>query len=90
MKINIPVRFRNKAFWITLIPAVLLLIQLVAGLFGLKIDLGDLGNKLIEIVNAVFVILAILGVANDPTTYGFNDSNRAMTYSEPWKDEDKV
>lgn len=88
MKINIPVRFRNKAFWIALIPAVIVLIQLVASLFGLTLDLGPFANKLIEIVDAVFVILAILGIVNDPTTYGLNDSKRAMTYTEPYKDEE--
>ena len=88
MKINIPVRMRNKAFWIALIPAVILLIQLVLGLFGISIDLGETANKLIEIVNAVFAVLAILGVVNDPTTYGFSDSKRAMTYTEPYKDEE--
>ena len=88
MKINLLVRIRNKAFWVALIPMVLLLIQLVAGLFGFKLELGDVGDKLVEIVGVVFAILALLGIVNDPTTYGFEDSNRAMTYKEPYKDSD--
>ena len=88
MRINIPVRFKNKAFWIAFIPAVLLLVELVASVFGFTLDFGDLGNKLIKIVEAVFGILAILGIVTDPTTNGFSDSIRAMGYTEPWKDEE--
>ena len=86
MKLNLLVRIKNKAFWVALIPMVLLLIQLVAGLFGFNLELGPIGDKLVEIVGVVFAILALLGIVNDPTTYGFQDSNRAMTYTEPYKD----
>lgn len=85
--INWLVRVKNKAFWIALIPAVLLLIQVVAAVFGIQIDLGDLGNKLLDVVNAVFMILAILGVVTDPTTAGITDSAQALEYTEPKKDE---
>lgn len=85
--INWLVRVKNKAFWVALIPAVLLLIQVVAAVFGLTIDLGDLGNKLLDVVNAVFMILAILGVVTDPTTAGITDSTQALEYTEPKKDE---
>ena len=44
-KINWKVRIKNKAFWLALIPAVLLLIQVIASVFGYTLDLGDLGNK---------------------------------------------
>ena len=85
--INWLVRVKNKTFWIALIPAVLLLIQVVAAVFGIQIDLGDLGNKLLDVVNAVFMILAILGVVTDPTTAGITDSTQALEYNEPKKDE---
>ena len=57
--INWKVRLRNKNFWITIIPALLLLAQVVASIFGYKIDLGDLGGKLLAVVNAVFAVLTI-------------------------------
>lgn len=82
-KINWIVRIKNKAFWVAIIPAVLLLIQVVAAVFGFEIDLGDLGNKLLDVVNAVFAVLVILGVVVDPTTKGISDSNNAMSYDEP-------
>lgn len=82
-KINWNVRIKNKNFWVALIPAILLLIQVVAGVFGYTLDLGDLGNKLLEVVNAVFALLAILGIVTDPTTAGISDSEQALTYTEP-------
>ena len=81
--INWTVRIKNHDFWKGLIPAVLLLIQAVAAVFGISIDLGDLGNKLLAVVNAVFVLLAILGIVVDPTTKGVGDSARALEYTEP-------
>lgn len=87
MKVNWIVRIKNPNFWLALIPATLLLVQLVLDLFGVKMDFGDLGEKLKAIVNAVFALLMILGIVNDPTTDGLNDSQRALGYEEPWKDE---
>lgn len=83
--INLTVRFKNKAFWVAFIPALLLLIQVVAAVFGYSLDLGDLGNKLLEVVNALFAVLAILGIVVDPTTQGIRDSNQALTYQTPKK-----
>ena len=80
-RINWKVRIANKTFWLSLIPAALLLVQVVASVFGFTLDLGELGNKLLEVVNALFAVLAILGVVNDPTTAGVADSQRAMTYA---------
>ena len=82
MGINWRVRLKNKLFWVTIIPAVLLLVQLVAGLFGYTLELGEIGNKLIDIVDAVFVIMALVGVVADPTTEGMGDSLRAKQYRE--------
>lgn len=86
MKINWKVRIRNKAFWLAMIPALLLLIQVVAAVFGFTLDLGNLGNKLLAVVNALFTVLAILGVVADPTTEGMlSDSTQALTYETPKK-----
>lgn len=85
MNINWKVRIKNKNFWLAIIPAVILLVQAVAAVFGYVIDLGDLGNKLIVVVNAIFVVLSILGIVTDPTTEGISDSTLALTYKEPKK-----
>lgn len=83
MVINWRVRIRNKTFWLAIIPAILVLVQAIGAPFGFKWDFGVLGDQLRTIVEAAFGVLAILGVINDPTTEGWNDSRLAMTYDEP-------
>ena len=34
-------------------------------------------------LNALFAVLAILGIVTDPTTAGVGDSAQALTYTEP-------
>lgn len=87
MNINWKVRIKNKNFWLTLIPAVLLLAQVVAAVFGYTLNLGELGDKLLAVVNALFGVLTILGVVTDPTTAGISDSAQAMTYEIPKKED---
>lgn len=81
--INWKIRIKNKNFWIAMIPAILLLIQQIAGIFGINIDLGDLGDKILAVINTIFVILALVGVVSDPTTTGISDSEQALNYTEP-------
>lgn len=81
--VNWLVRVKNKNFWLTIIPAAILLAQAVAGVFGVTLDLGDVGDRLVEVVNALFVVLAILGIVTDPTTEGVGDSELAMSYEVP-------
>lgn len=81
--INWKVRLKNVNFWLTAIPAVLLVLQTLAALFGWQLELGALQEKLLAAVNAAFALLAVLGVVNDPTTAGLKDSQRAMGYRRP-------
>lgn len=90
MKLNFLVRAKNKVFWVTFIPAVLVLIQAVAEVFGFTLDLAALGDKLIAVVVALFTVLALLGVVVDPTTAGVTDTDTAMEYVEPRVDTETV
>lgn len=83
MNINWRVRLRNKAFWLAIIPAMIVLVQTIGAPFGFQWDFGVLGDQLKAVVEAAFCVLSILGIVNDPTTEGFDDSNLAMTYSVP-------
>lgn len=85
--INWKVRLNNKQFWVSLIPALALVVQAVLEVFGISLQLDPLVAKLVAVVEAVFTVLVILGVVVDPTTAGIGDSKRAMSYEEPWKDE---
>lgn len=82
LAINWRVRVKNKTFWLTLIPAVLLLVQAVIAPFGYTWDFVVLNQQLAAIINALFAVLAILGVVNDPTTKGVGDSERALMYDD--------
>lgn len=88
MKINWKLRLFNKQFWLASVPAILLLGQAVSTLFGYKWDFANLGVQLTGVINAAFGLLAILGVAYDPTTDGLKDSLEAQQRTEP-KKEDK-
>ena len=86
MTVNWKVRIKNKAFWMAVIPALALVVQAVAAVFGWKLDFSELTGKILAVVDAVFALLVILGVVVDPTTAGLSDSARAMGYDEPWDD----
>ncbi len=81
--INWKVRLRNVNFWLAVIPAALLVVQTLAALAGFHLELEGVQAKLLEVVNALFGLLAILGIVNDPTTAGLSDSPRALTYRIP-------
>lgn len=84
--INWKIRMQNKTFWLALVPAFLLLIQAVAQVFNISLDFTNLNKDLLGVVNALFVVLTILGVVADPTTKGLSDSTQALTYSKPKED----
>jgi phi LC3 family holin len=79
MKINWRVRIKNKSFWLAIVPAFLLLAQTVSVPFGYNFDFAKIGTELTAVINAVFALLAILGVVVDPTVKGITDSNYVMT-----------
>jgi len=87
MNINWIVRIKNKQFWLSVIPAIALVVQAVAAVFGYEFDFSTLVGKLLAVVDAVFALLVILGIVVDPTTSGVGDSVRAMSYDEPWEDK---
>lgn len=81
--INWKVRATNKTFWLALVPAFLLFIQAAAQVFNVSLDFTSLNKDLLNVVNALFVVLTILGVVADPTTKGLSDSERALAYDKP-------
>lgn len=81
--VNWKIRFKNKAFWIAFIPTLLIFIQVVAVPFGFELNFDELQGQLLAIVDALFALLALFGVVNDPTTKGVSDSKQALEYVEP-------
>lgn len=84
--INLKVRLKNKAFYVTAIPLVLVLITQVLAIFGVKVEFSALSEQLVEVVETVFLLLGLLGVVVDPTTEGLTDSKQALTYKAPKED----
>ena len=85
--INWKVRIRNKQFWVSVIPALALVVQAVAAVFGRAPDFTRLVGRLVAVIDAVFALLAVLGIVVDPTTAGIGDSPRALGYREPRQDK---
>ena len=85
-KINWKVRVLNKTFWLTLVPALALLLQTFLAVFNVRLELGETIDKLLVFINALFGVLIIVGIVNDPTTAGLTDSARAIDYHEPFED----
>lgn len=83
--INWKVRLKNPNFWLSIIPAALLVVQTMAAVLGMELELTGVQEKLLAVFNALFSLLAVLGVVNDPTTAGLSDSQRAMGYEAPGK-----
>ncbi len=83
MRINWTVRLRNKTFWLTMIPTLLLLVEQVLNIFGVSMNFMGLEEQLMAVISTVFMVLGTLGVVVDPTTKGMSDSARAMRYKVP-------
>ena len=77
-KINWRVRLRNKTFWLTLVPLLVLLSQ--------QLGLNWVPENWESIFGTVMAILTVVGIINDPTTAGIKDSEHALAYYEPKKD----
>ena len=77
---------KNKSFWLAVVPAALLLAQVIAVPFGYKFEIDIINKQLLDVVNAAFAFLSILGVVADPTTKGVYDSEQALNYSKPKED----
>ena len=81
---NWKVRFRNKT-WLGLFLALIIgFVFNVLKLFDIVPVVTE--NAIMNIVAQVLEFLGLIGVLVDPTTAGVGDSNRAMTYTEPWDD----
>lgn len=77
-KINWKLRLLSVKFWIALVPALILVVQAAGAPFGYKWDFFVLNQQLAALINAVFGVLAIIGVVADPTTIGLSDSELAI------------
>lgn len=83
MKINFRVRFKNKMFVSALISAIFLIITNIP---SISIALPAWLNE--SVAQGILSILTLGGIFIDPTTAGLYDSQQAMEYTEPKKDQE--
>lgn len=79
MDINWKVRFKNKAFLLSVTSGALLIAKQVASVKGVNIPVEEISTA----VDATLGLLVAMGVVIDPTTQGISDSENAMTYTYP-------
>lgn len=89
MKINLKCRLKNIYWWIGIVGVILTAMGVDAETLTSWTAVYD---AIIELVSNPFmlgsVFMAIVGVLVDPTTANLQDSDIAMTYTEPRKNED--
>ena len=88
MTINWKVRFKNKVWLTTFISLIIGFVYNILACFDIFPKVTE--HAVTQIVGEVLTFLGLLGVIVDPTTAGINDSVRAMSYEEPWKDAEKI
>ena len=86
MQMNWKVRFKNKVWLGSFFATIVSFAYTILGLFDIAPEITQ--NLVMNIVNGVLMMLTLTGVIVDPTTEGISDSNRAMTYDEPYVDEE--
>lgn len=89
---NLKVRFKNPVFIAQLILAILTPILAYAGLTFQDLTSWDaLGKLLLGAISNPYVLgliaVSVWNALNDPTTAGVGDSNRALTYTRPYKED---
>ena len=84
MKINWKVRFKNKVWLTSFITLIVSFIYSMLNLFGVIPTVAK--NDVLQVINEVLMFLGLMGVVVDPTTEGLGDSQRALSYEEPWVD----
>ena len=85
-KINWKVRFKNKVWLASFISLIVGFIYSMLELFDVYPIITE--NAISKIASQILTFLGLFGVIADPTTEGLYDSQRALQYEEPWRDEE--
>ena len=85
MKLNWKVRFKNKVWLGSFLSLIVGFVYSMLALFDVFPQVTQ--SLVVQLMNQVLTFLGLIGVIVDPTTAGLGDSDRAMTYVEPWDDD---
>ena len=84
MKLNWKVRFKNKVWLGSFLSLIVGFVYSMLALFDVFPEVTQ--SLVLQLLNQVLTFLGLIGVIVDPTTAGISDSDRAMSYVEPWDD----
>ncbi len=84
MNINWKVRFKNKVWLGSFLSLIIGFTYSLLALFDVFPEVTQ--SLVLQLMNQILTFLGLIGVIVDPTTAGLGDSERAMSYAEPWDD----
>ena len=84
MELNWKVRFKNKVWLGSFLSLIVGFVYSMLALFDVFPQVTQ--NLVVQLLNQVLTFLGRVGVIVDPTSAGIGESDRAMTYVEPWDD----
>lgn len=86
--INWKVRFKNWPWVASFVSQIMIIVQLALvaanslGLTDFQLT-EEIRGWVLAFANAIFMLLSMFGLVQDPTTSGYGDSERAKQYTEP-------
>ena len=84
MKLNWKVRFKNKVWLGSFLSLIVGFVYSMLALFDVFPQVTE--NVIVQLLNQILTFLGLIGVIVDPTTAGIGDSERALGYEEPYRD----
>lgn len=85
-KINWKVRFKNKIWLASFLSLIIGFVFSLLRMFEIYPQFSE--NEIVSVVDKILTFFGLIGVLVDPTTEGVFDSERALSYEEPWSDKD--
>ena len=79
--INWKVRFKNKVWLMSFIGTIITFVYQLLAMFNVVPKISE--DIVVQLVGLILNVLVGIGVIQDPTTAGIEDSKQALTYNEP-------
>lgn len=79
--LNWKVRFKNKVWLMSFISTIITFVYQLLAMFNVVPKISE--DTVVQLVGLILNVLVGIGVIQDPTTAGIEDSKQALTYNEP-------
>lgn len=79
--LNWKVRFKNKVWLMSFIGTIITFVYQLLAMFNVVPKISE--DTIVQLVGLILNVLVGIGVIQDPTTAGIEDSKQALTYNEP-------